>query len=550
MVHFVGAGPGAADLITLRGMRLIREADCIIYAGSLVNPEILKERKAGAEVYDSARLTLDQVIALIVRAEERGWVTVRLHTGDPSLYGAIREQMDALEQRGIAFDVTPGVSSFTAAAAALNLEFTLPGVSQTLIISRMEGRTAVPERESIASLAAHGAGMAVFLSTGMTGKLAEALISGGYTESTPAAIVYKASWKEERAYRCTVGTLQETAEKNGIRKTGMILVGEFVAQRNYELSRLYDPDFSTEYRQGRMNQAATDGDRTARASVDGGRINLAAAGQNPTSRNVEEQSTVGQDLTSRNAAALRRVCEVTVVGMGPGAEAEMTVEAIEALERAEVIVGYPVYLRQLGARFQGKRFLSTPMRAETERCRLAFAEAQKGCRTVMLCSGDAGVYGMASLMLEVRKDFPDCAVRVVPGVTAALSGGARLGAPLGTDFSVISLSDLLTPWEKIEARLRAAAAADMNIVIYNPASKKRADYLRRACDILLEYLPEERICGYVRQIGREGEEQEILTLRALRDAKADMFTTVFIGSAATERIGGFMVTRRGYRDIR
>lgn len=514
MVHFVGAGPGAVDLITLRGLRLIREADCIIYAGSLVNPELLEERKAGAEVYDSARLTRNQVIALMVRAEERGWVTVRLHTGDPSLYGAIREQMGALERRRIAFDVTPGVSSFTAAAAALNLEFTLPDVSQTLIISRMEGRTPVPERESIASLAAHGAGMAVFLSAGMTGRLAEALIAGGYTESTPAAIVYKASWKDERAYRCTVGTLQETAEKNGIRKTGMILVGEFVAQRNYEPSKLYDPDFSTGYRRGRADRETAAALRTDQAAAGGG------------------------------------VCEVTVVGMGPGAEAEMTLEAIEALERAEVIVGYPVYLRQLGARFQGKRFLSTPMRAETERCRMAFAEARKGSRTVMLCSGDAGVYGMASRMLELRKEFPDCAVRVIPGVTAALSGGARLGAPLGTDFSVISLSDLLTPWEKIEARLRAAAAADMNIVIYNPASKKRADHLRRACDILLEYLPEDRICGYVRQIGREGEEQKLLTLRALRDTEADMLTTVFIGSAATELIDGFMVTRRGYRDIR
>lgn len=523
MVHFVGAGPGAVDLITLRGLRLIQEADCIIYAGSLVNPALLEERKEGAEVCDSARLTLNQVIALMVRAEEQGRMTVRLHTGDPSLYGAIREQMDALEQRGIAFDVTPGVSSFTAAAAALNLEFTLPGVSQTLIISRMEGRTPVPERESIASLAAHGAGMAVFLSAGMTGRLAEALISGGYAESTPAAIVYKASWKEERAYRCTVGTLQETAEKNGIRKTGMILVGEFVAHRDYDLSKLYDPDFSTEYRQGRADREAADEDTVNR-------------------------DTEGQNLMSRSAAA-RRGREVTVVGMGPGAEAEMTLEAIEALERAEVIVGYPVYLQQLGARFQGKRFLSTPMRAETERCRMAFAEAQKGRRTVMLCSGDAGVYGMASLMLEVKKEFPDCEVRIVPGVTAALSGGARLGAPLGTDFSVISLSDLLTPWERIEARLRAAAAADMNIVIYNPASRKRADYLRRACDILLEYLPEDRICGYVRQIGRKGEEQKILTLRALRDVKADMFTTVFIGSAATGLTDGFMVTRRGYRAL-
>lgn len=242
-----------------------------------------------------------------------------------------------------------------------------------------------------------------------------------------------------------------------------------------------------------------------------------------------------------------KIKEVAVVGMGPGAEEGITVEALNALEQAEVIVGYPVYLALLPERFREKEQLSTPMRAEEERCRMAFQEAQKGRRTVMLCSGDAGVYGMASLMLELRPEYPDCSVRVIAGVTAALSGAARLGAPLGTDFSVISLSDLLTPWEKIETRLRAAAESDMNIALYNPSSRKRADYLRRACDILLEYLPGERCCGYVKRIGRDGEERRLLTLSELREAETDMFTTVFIGSSATERSGEFLLTRRGYR---
>ena len=250
MVHFVGAGPGAEDLITLRGARLLQEADVIIYAGSLVNPELLAGRKADAEVHDSAALTLEEVIALMKDAEARGKTTVRLHTGDPSIYGAVREQMDLLDEAGIAYDVTPGVSSFTAAAAAMNLEFTLPEVSQTVIVTRMAGRTPVPERESIERLASHGAGMAVFLSAGMTEKLSEALIRGGYPADTPAAVIYRASWPDERCLPCTVGTLAETAAQNGITRHAMILVGEFAGHRSYARSKLYDPAFTTGYRRG------------------------------------------------------------------------------------------------------------------------------------------------------------------------------------------------------------------------------------------------------------------------------------------------------------
>ena len=249
MVHFVGAGSGAPDLITLRGARLLGEADVVIYAGSLVNPELLTLTKPGCELHDSAKLTLEEVIALVEAAERAGKTTVRLHTGDPSIYGAVREQFDELAKRGIVFDVCPGVSSFCGAAAALRTEYTLPDVSQTVIITRAAGRTPVPERESIRSLAAHGATMVLFLSTALTETLQGELLAGGYAAETPAAIVYKATWPEEKIFRCTVGTLHETAEENGLRKTALIVVGGCLGEE-YLRSMLYHPDFTTEYRKG------------------------------------------------------------------------------------------------------------------------------------------------------------------------------------------------------------------------------------------------------------------------------------------------------------
>lgn len=245
MVHFVGAGSGAPDLITVRGARLIGQADCIIYAGSLVNPELLSDRKEGCTVFDSSRMTLEEVIGVMVQNERAGLTTVRLHTGDPCIYGAIREQMDALDEHGIAYDYTPGVSSFCGAASALNLEYTLPGVTQTVILTRMSGRTKVPERESIRSLARHRASMALFLSASMCSDLTEELAAGGYPPDTPAAIVYKATWPDEKKVLCTVGTLAEAAEREGITKTALILVGDAVAHSSYERSKLYDPAFET-----------------------------------------------------------------------------------------------------------------------------------------------------------------------------------------------------------------------------------------------------------------------------------------------------------------
>lgn len=250
MIHFVGAGSGAKDLITVRGQRLLDEADIIIYAGSLVNPELLEEKKDGCEVFNSAKMTLEEVLAVMEDGEKKGCEIVRLHTGDPSVYGAIREQMDALDAKGIAYDSCPGVSSFCGAAAALNLEYTLPDISQSVIITRMAGRTPVPEKESIELFAAHQATMVIFLSTGMLEELSRRLIAGGYREDTPAAIVYKATWQDEEKYICTVGNLAQTAEAHGITKTALIIVGDVVLPKEYRRSDLYHPEFTTAFRQG------------------------------------------------------------------------------------------------------------------------------------------------------------------------------------------------------------------------------------------------------------------------------------------------------------
>ena len=250
MVHFVGAGSGAADLITVRGAKLLGEADVVIYAGSLVNPALLDYTREGCEIHDSAKLTLEEVIVLIEKAEAEGKTTVRLHTGDSSIYGAVREQFDELEKRDIVYDVCPGVSAFCGAASALRAEYTLPDVSQTVIITRMEGRTPVPEAEQLEKLAAHGATMVIFLSIGLVDKVQQALLeSGGYRPDTPAAVVYKATWPEQKVVRCTVSTLAEETRKNGITKTALIVVGDFLGE-NYERSKLYDPAFTTEFRQG------------------------------------------------------------------------------------------------------------------------------------------------------------------------------------------------------------------------------------------------------------------------------------------------------------
>ena len=248
MIHFVGAGCGAADLITVRGKGLLEAADVIIYAGSLVNPALLDYRKESCRVYDSAKMTLEEVLAVMFEAEASGCDTVRLHTGDPCLYGAIREQMDELDKRGVAYAYCPGVSAGSGAAAALKMEYTLPDISQSVVITRMAGRTPVPERESVRSFAAHGATMVLFLSAGLLEKTQAELLLGGYREDTPAAIVYKASWPDEKTCLCTVGTLADCARENGISKIALIIVGDAVKQSGYARSKLYDPTFTTAFR--------------------------------------------------------------------------------------------------------------------------------------------------------------------------------------------------------------------------------------------------------------------------------------------------------------
>lgn len=252
MVHFVGAGPGATDLITVRGMKLLEEADIVIYAGSLVNKELLEYCKADVVTYNSAYMTLEEVMDVCIGADRNNLTVVRLHTGDQSVYGAVREQMDILDANDVKYDSCPGVSACFGAAASLNLEYTLPGISQSLIITRMEGKTAVPKKESIESFASHGASMAIYLSTGMLEELTERLMQGGYSESTPAAIVYKATWPEEKVVLGTVASLSAMAEENNITKTALILVGECISTSSYEKSKLYAADFSTEYRKAKV----------------------------------------------------------------------------------------------------------------------------------------------------------------------------------------------------------------------------------------------------------------------------------------------------------
>lgn len=252
MIHFVGAGCGAKDLITVRGKEHIEKAEVIVYAGSLVNKELLTYNTKNAKIYDSAFMTLEEVMSVLIDAEKEQKYIVRLHTGDPSMYGAIKEQMDILKSQGIEYDVTPGVSAAFGAAASLKAEYTLPEVSQTLILTRMSGKTSVPEKESIKSLASHQATMAVYLSASLSDRLQEELLSGGYNENTPAAVCVKVSWDDEKIYRCTVGTIDKTTKENGIKKTAIYIIGDSINPSAYDKSRLYAADFSTEYRKAQI----------------------------------------------------------------------------------------------------------------------------------------------------------------------------------------------------------------------------------------------------------------------------------------------------------
>ncbi len=264
-------------------------------------------------------------------------------------------------------------------------------------------------------------------------------------------------------------------------------------------------------------------------------------------RKKQERTAPPAPLPSRIGVCILN--KIFVVGIGPGAYEQMTVKAADALRRSDVIIGYTVYVDLVREHFAGKELLTTPMKKEVDRCVMAFEEAKKGKVVSMICSGDAGVYGMAGLMYEVGVNYPDVELEIIPGVTAATGGAAVLGAPLIHDFCLISLSDLLTPWEKIEKRLLAAAEADFVVCLYNPSSRKRHDYLQKACDLMLRYKSEDTVCGIVNHIAREGQSEQVMTLRELRDTQVDMFTTVFVGNSQTKEIGGKMVTPRGYKNV-
>ena len=488
MVHIVGAGPGAEDLITVRGLKFLKEADIVIYAGSLVNPGLLKETKPGAVVYDSAKMTLEQVMAVIKDAWKEKKEVVRLHTGDPCLYGAIREQMDEMDKAGITYDICPGVSSFCGTAAALQMEYTLPGISQSVVITRMAGRTPVPERESIRQFASHQATMVIFLSTGMLKELSEELIAGGYPADTPAAIVYKATWPEEKTVRTTIAELAEAAEREHITKTALIVVGNTMAQSGYDRSKLYDPGFTTEFRMAESSHSRK----------------MIQAVPEMIKPDENDQKTDGKDKTEPDKTELEKSGpentkvspgRLYVVGMGPGSLDGMTKEAFKAMEDSQVIAGYTVYADLVKPYFPEKEYLTTPMTKEEARCRMAFECCIQGKNTAMICSGDSGVYGMAGLILELAPQYPGVEIKMIPGVTAACAGAARLGAPLTHDFAVISLSDRLTPIEMIWERIEKAALADFVICLYNPRSKGRPDYLKQACERIMKYRAPETICG-------------------------------------------------------
>lgn len=541
MVHIVGAGPGAEDLITVRGLRLLKQADIVIYAGSLVNPGLLKETKQGAVIYDSAKMTLEQVMEVIEQAWKEQKEVVRLHTGDPCLYGAIREQMDAMDKLGITYDICPGVSSFCGTAAALQMEYTLPGISQSVIITRMAGRTPVPERESIRQFASHQATMVIFLSTGMLKELSKELMAGGYSPDTPAAIVYKATWPEEKTVRTTVAELAEAAEREHITKTALIVVGNTVAQNGYDRSKLYDPGFTTEFRMAESSHSGKIVSAVPEMIVP---ENIA-----PDRENVREDTNEnkGAEKTGKTDNEKERASgKLYVVGMGPGSLDGMTKEAFKAIGDCQVIAGYTVYADLVKPYFPDKEYLTTPMTKEEARCRMAFECCMEGKDTAMICSGDSGVYGMAGLILELSAQYPGVDIKMIPGVTAACAGAAGLGAPLTHDFAVVSLSDRLTPIEMIWERIEKAAQADFVICLYNPRSKGRPDYLKQACERIMKYRSPETVCGVASCIGRDGEEMKVISLKELADYPADMFTTVFIGKTSTVKIGKWMVTPRGY----
>lgn len=672
-VEIVGAGPGAEDLITLRGLRALQEADLVVYAGSLVNPALLRHCRPGCRCRDSASMTLAEQVAVMSEAALAGQRVVRLHTGDPALYGAMDEQIRGLAGKGIAVRITPGVSSVFGAAAALGCELTGPGTAQSVVLTRTPGRTPMPGGESAAVFARTGATLVFFLSTGRLAALLEDLQhAGGLAPETPAAAVYRATWPDERVVRGTLADLARKVEEAGFRRQALILVGRALSAPA-GVSRLYDGNFSHGYRNSLPDEAfhgscalyATNSEGLAQARTlaaalaqegtsppvifstcpddagDGGhtpapvRIADAAAALAdalprfdahiilgtprqalpllPPASGVPAAAAViccagsgrhavclldgphqaGDRLTRRvaritgglavtgpangddapaapahaaaslaapvpgpspthpDAAPSAQCGELLVLGLGSGDPGQLTPEADAALRRCDVVAGYGKYLDFIRPRLCGKKCIETGMKGEVERCRRALAAAAAGATVCMVCSGDPGILAMAGLLFELRARetaFRALPIRVLPGITAASTAAAALGAPLQNGFCLISLSDLLVPADEVRQNLRAVAGSALPVTLYNPAGRKRRQLLGEALGIFREARGGDILCACVRHAGRPQEERWTGRLADLPADDVDMSTLVLIGSRRTVMDQGALFEARGYAE--
>ena len=656
-VEIVGAGPGAEDLITVRGLRALQQADLVVYAGSLVAPALLRHCRPDCLCRDSASMDLAEQVAVMSEAALAGKRVVRLHTGDPALYGAIDEQIRGLAQRGITVRITPGVSSVFAAAAALGCELTGPGTAQSVVLTRTPGRTPMPAGEQAAAFARTGATLAFFLSTGKVADLmAELQDAGGLAPDTPAAAVYRASWPDEQVVRGTLADLARKVEEAGFRRQSLILVGRALAAST-TVSRLYDGSFSHGYRnslpdeaflgtcalyaaspaglaQARTLAAAlTQGDAPApvifaacpaddqqpapqpvadmaaaladalprfdahiilgtprqvlpllpAATGDAAVICCAESGRHavclldgpnhagdrltrrvaritgglgitgPTEAEKENDTPAAVFPAAATASAVPSSPhgEVLVVGLGSGDPAQLTPEVDAALRRCDTVAGYSKYVDFIRDRIHGKRLIETGMKGEVERCRDALAAAAAGATVCMVCSGDPGILAMAGLLFELRareQAFRDLPIRVLPGITAASTAAAALGAPLQNGFSLVSLSDLLVPADEVRRNLRAVAQSALPVSLYNPAGRKRRRLLAEALDIFREARGGDILCAFVRHAGRPEETRWIGRLADLPADDVDMSTLVLIGSARTVTDRGALFEARGYAE--
>lgn len=656
-VEIVGAGPGAEDLITVRGLRALQQADLVVYAGSLVAPALLRHCRPDCLCRDSASMDLAEQVAVMSEAALAGKRVVRLHTGDPALYGAIDEQIRGLAERGITVRITPGVSSVFAAAAALGCELTGPGTAQSVVLTRTPGRTPMPAGEQAAAFARTGATLAFFLSTGKVADLmAELQDAGGLAPDTPAAAVYRASWPDEQVVRGTLADLARKVEEAGFRRQSLILVGRALAAST-TVSRLYDGSFSHGYRNSLPDEAflgtcalyaaspaglaqartlaaaltqgdapapvifaacpADDqqpapqpvadmaaaladalprfdahiilgtprqvlpllpaatgdaaviccaesgrhavclldgpdhaGDRLTRrvARITGG---LAITGPTEAEKENDTPAAVSPAAATASAVPSSPHGEVLVVGLGSGDPAQLTPEVDAALRRCDTVAGYSKYVDFIRDRIHGKRLIETGMKGEVERCRDALAAAAAGATVCMVCSGDPGILAMAGLLFELRareQAFRDLPIRVLPGITAASTAAAALGAPLQNGFSLVSLSDLLVPADEVRRNLRAVAQSALPVTLYNPAGRKRRRLLAEALDIFREARGGDILCAFVRHAGRPEETRWIGRLADLPADDVDMSTLVLIGSARTVTDQGALFEARGYAE--